>query len=113
MRVADFGWNLFGESYKTLRTDTGFIDEICTFFQENRVLMHLDISNNQFTDPQAERIAHALRKNNTIYGFHFTGNKGYVDTESYLVVDDKSFQDTYSPHLLKGIEGVNKREWNM
>jgi Ran GTPase-activating protein (RanGAP) involved in mRNA processing and transport len=110
--VADFGWNILGESYRTIRTDSGFIEEICTFLHENRTMLHLDISNNHFTMIQSERIASALGKNNTIYGFHFTGNFGYVDAENFLMTDGDLTQDNSSLHLLKEINGVHRSTFN-
>jgi hypothetical protein len=112
LRVADFGWNLFGESYKVLRTEAGLIDDLCNFLQDNKTLMHLDISNNHFTLAQAERISKALRRNNTIYGLHFTGNKGYMNSEAYLVVDDPDFEDNFSPHISKPLDSMRRSEFN-
>ena len=33
-------------------------------------------------------IANGLKKNRTIYGFHFVGNYGYVDSKGFLKFDD-------------------------
>ena len=66
------------------------------------------MSNNHFTAPQTIKIAEALRANRTIYGFHFTGNKGYVDSEQFLNDTELTYEDNYSAHLLHPINSVLK-----
>ncbi|CAD8117348.1 unnamed protein product [Paramecium sonneborni] len=48
-------------------------------------LLHVDLSYNKFTYLQAQIIAEALIKNETIYGFHFEGN------QTELVVNQNGF----------------------
>lgn len=111
----DVGWNVFGEAFKTMKTEKdACLDEICNFIKENATVLHLDLSNNHFTYKQSERIQTALKKNHSIFGFHFTGNKGYVDSENYLILDSNENQspEFFSSHILKEINGVCKQNFN-
>lgn len=47
----------------------------------------MDLSNNNFSLNDSIEISKALEDNHTIYGFHFSGNYGYVDSRGFLVVD--------------------------
>ncbi len=49
-------------------------------------MMHMDLSNNYFNKDQSKKIAEALEFNKTMYGFHFSGNVGYVDSRMFLVI---------------------------
>lgn len=71
-------------------------------------MVHLDVSNNHFTKPQTIKIAEALKFNRTLYGFHFTGNNGFMDSESFLNVDNFDYEDNFSAHLLHPIKSVLK-----
>lgn len=113
VRVLDMSWNILGESFKTIRTESGFIDELSSFFFENTILLHQDISNNHFTFKQSDKIAKALKKNRTIYGIHFTGNRGYIDSEDFQVCEENQDCDEYhSHHILKEISGVSRQKFN-
>ncbi|CAD8112195.1 unnamed protein product [Paramecium sonneborni] len=50
-------------------------------------LLHVDLSFNKFTYPQAQIISEALQKNETIYGFHFEGNQAElcVNANGFLI----------------------------
>ena len=41
-------------------------------------------------------IADGLKKNRTIYGFHFLGNFGYVDSKGFLKFDDSNTENVSS-----------------
>lgn len=85
LRVLDLSWNRLGIDLKT--------DDFCQFIKNNIHLRHLDLSNNNFTFPDCEKIAKALKENQSIYGFHFGGNYGYffysrrVDHIGFLQLD--------------------------
>ena len=54
--------------------------------QFNQGLVHVDFSGNYFGVAECQQIAETLKMNNTILGFHFEGNYGYVDQYGFLVV---------------------------
>ena len=49
-------------------------------FEKNKELMHLDLSCNLFNYEDTAILASKLEKNKTIYGIHFSGNNGHVDS---------------------------------
>lgn len=55
---------------------------------KNVEMRHLDISNNYFNVESSYKIAEALTKNKTIYGIHYSGNAGYIDSRGFLIVDE-------------------------
>lgn len=55
---------------------------------KNKSLLHVDLSFNNFTLNESTEIANGLKKNRTIYGFHFLGNYGYVDAKGFLKFDE-------------------------
>ena len=78
------------------------------FLRQNTALLHLDLSCNKFTHQESKLIAEALEANQTIYGFHFKGNYGYVDNLGFLVVDKNERNcDLIS---FKSINSVNRLE---
>lgn len=112
VKVIDFSWNDLGENYKTLRTDNGFIEDLCSFFEQNKTVIHIDLSNNHFSHQEAEKITPALASNKTIYGFHFDGNikTGYVDSEAHLELNDQEFDDNFTCYLDREISGVKRQK---
>jgi len=38
-------------------------------------------------------VAEGLTKNKTIYGFHFAGNSGYVDSKGFLIPAETAEED--------------------
>ncbi|CAD8109684.1 unnamed protein product [Paramecium primaurelia] len=77
-------------------------------------LLHVDLSFNKFTYPQAQIIAEALQKNETIYGFHFEGNQAElcVNANGFLInnivyhsqLKDKLIQLYKQPQYFKLLE---------
>lgn len=50
----------------------------------NKVLVHVDFSGNNFNEEESKFIGEKLHKNKKIYGFHFHGNFGYIDSKGFL-----------------------------
>lgn len=80
-------------------------DSICHFLVTNTIVCHLDLSNNYIKSENAAKIADSLVKNKTIYGFHFSGNAGYVDSRGFLVVKESSSDDLTGIHVKRRING--------
>lgn len=68
-------------------------------------MRHLDLSNNYFETESSLKIAEALKKNKSIYGFHYSGNAGYVDSRGFLMVDPSNSDDLTGIHVKKRING--------
>jgi len=72
---------------------------------KNIELRHLDLSSNYFRLESSQKIAESLNKNKTIYGFHYSGNCGYVDSRGFLIVDEEKGDDLTGIHIKKRIDG--------
>ena len=53
----------------------------------------MDFSYNHFTIEEAKIISNSLKRNHTIYGFHFNGHYGYVDNLGFFIVDKKTSKE--------------------
>ena len=51
-------------------------------------MIHLDMSNNFFSLPDCYLIKESLFKNKSLFGFHFQGNHGYIDSHGYLIIEE-------------------------
>jgi Ran GTPase-activating protein (RanGAP) involved in mRNA processing and transport len=90
VEILDISFNAIGGG-KT----TGDVEELVRFrdlcarswarcFQENKSLIHVDISHNNLRSPQMEIIAAGLAHNHTILGIHSRGNDGEVDAQGFI-----------------------------
>ncbi|CAD8099201.1 unnamed protein product [Paramecium primaurelia] len=87
MVVFDGSWNCFGINEKSNCTS-----KICEFLIGNKIMLHCDLSANQFTLQDCKLIATSLKQNRTMYGFHFNGNWGIIDPRGFLIIDENSQQ---------------------
>jgi len=71
LKVLDISWNSIGNGSPSIAPS------LCEFFQNNKSIVHLDISNNKLSFEESSEIAKSLNKNRTIYGIHYIGNFGY------------------------------------
>lgn len=121
LRVLDLSWNLLGSDRFHANTST-CIGDLCDFLSANKTVLHMDLAGNGFNWEESDRIAKALTKNHTIYGFHFDGNVGYVDELGFLIVPEagaipskKEMETNYyaDSHLRRKINGVKSyRDYN-
>ena len=81
--VVDLSWNCLG----ALNIDNSAVRSICEFLKKNEKVIHLDLSNNNFSLEESNRIAESLKSNHTIYGFHFEGNYGYGDRRGFILFE--------------------------
>ena len=54
----------------------------------NTTLVHLDLSNNLFTEETCKLIGKRLLKNNTLFGLHMVGNCCSMDSQGFIVIDE-------------------------
>lgn len=114
LRVLDFSWNMLGQLAGGLSKVSDQSKESCAgaiaaLALKNSSIRHLDLSNNGFSFEETRQIAEAFEKNHSIYGFHFEGNHGWVDSKGFLVPLDKKStkkQGNWEPHMGKKIQGV-------
>lgn len=97
--VLDISWNSLGGNNPSLAP---LIVEV---LQKNEKIIHLDLSNNNFSLQESKLIASGLENNHSIYGFHFSGNYGYVDSKGFLIVHDFMAKDMSELHINNRISG--------
>ncbi|KRX01621.1 hypothetical protein PPERSA_00328 [Pseudocohnilembus persalinus] len=108
LKVLDLSCNNLGLNCG-LNMENGCAQQISDCFQKNDELVHVDISYNRFNTSQAEIIAAGLEKNHTIYGIHFAGNAGYVDSRGFIVVQkDMDDIEIDCGILRQNIDGVKQ-----
>ena len=64
LMVLDFSWNSLGNG------QTSIVPEILEVFKVNEKILHLDLSNNNFTLDESKKIAAGLNDNHSIYGYY-------------------------------------------
>jgi NLR family CARD domain-containing protein 3 len=82
LRVFDYSLNQLGDS-----GELGCAKAIASCLKTNRTLQHVDISFNNFGKEATEVIAEGLEPNKHIYGFHYRGNYGWVNSKGFLVLE--------------------------
>ena len=82
LKVLDFSYNLLGCGGAQLTL------VLKDFFADNKALLHLDLSANSFSLADCESISEFLKSNHSIYGFHFSGNFGFIDSKGFLVIQN-------------------------
>lgn len=121
--MIDLGYNHIGKGLKVIKDkkvqrrrrgriqDLEVSEIIQEFLEDNKSVVHFDLSCNSFRYDECVQIAEGLKVNHTVYGFHFDGNYGYVDSEGFLLVED--VKDLSTMHGRKGIFGLEKvRHYN-
>uniref|UniRef100_K3WMZ5 Uncharacterized protein n=1 Tax=Globisporangium ultimum (strain ATCC 200006 / CBS 805.95 / DAOM BR144) TaxID=431595 RepID=K3WMZ5_GLOUD len=83
LRVVDLSWNSLdsNELLKPRSVVTALADSLAN----NKVLVHLDISNNHLDTADCALLAKQLESNQTLIGLHMSGNCGIVDTRGFLI----------------------------
>ncbi len=79
LRVFDLSWNSIGAN------ERGLGKALFELFSTNTSLVHCDFSYNKISYQATELASKGLDENHTIYGFHWIGNDGYIDTEGFLI----------------------------
>ena len=97
-------------------TETNFIEEepealLGTKWGEalafNTHLIHLDLSFNRIDFHDTSAIANSLPENTTLFGLHYTGNMGRMDSLGYLhPVENSFFINPKAWHFAKKINGL-------
>jgi hypothetical protein len=91
LKVLDLSWNSLGANEKGL--NTAFYD----LFSKNNILVHCDFSYNNISFETTKKAAEGLDNNHSVYGLHWNGNQGYVDTDGYLIPSKTSLSKALQP----------------
>ena len=83
LKVFDYSFNKLGDGKLTCA------NAISNCFRKNKTLLHVDLSENGFNKEEATIISEGLSTNKKIYGIHFKGNYGYIDTKGFLILKDR------------------------
>ena len=98
LMVLDFSWNAIGSGTPSV------VKEIVEFLKTNDKVIHLDLSNNNFSRDESKQISEGLVNNHSIYGFHFVGNYGHVDSRGFLIINDNEDKDLINMHVSHRID---------
>lgn len=98
LKVLDYSLNQLGQG------ELGCAKAVAACLRSNRTLQHVDISFNNFNKEASELIAQGLEPNKTIYGFHYRGNYGWVNSKGFLVLEEKqeTLLDSIQQHRMNG-----------
>jgi hypothetical protein len=66
----------------------------------NKYLVHLDFSHNNFDSRELTKISEGLNQNHSILGIHMAGNEGSTNALGYI--------DEHDPDGIEGAEDVGK-----
>lgn len=70
-------------------------------FKENKTLIHIDLSHNNFMEQDCKVIEDGLKENHTIYGIHMVGNE--INTNSQGFFKDSQSDPSIS-HIITRIK---------
>lgn len=70
LKVLDLSWNSLGVGSGS-RMSQNSTEALCDMLRMNKTIIHMDLSNNNFSIKESIEVAGALETNQTIYGFHF------------------------------------------
>jgi NLR family CARD domain-containing protein 3 len=91
--VLDLSWNTIGQKMFGSISKPGNIGpKWGAVFENNRLLIHLDLSFNKIGVDDCRIMSEKLRSNHSLYGIHFQGNAGKIDSLGFLnVIESKGF----------------------
>ena len=76
LQVLDISFNSIGfdKDWQTAK-------EFSVFWEENKSMVHIDISHCNFNTFDMEVIGEGLKSNHTLLGIHLIGNKGIINSK--------------------------------
>lgn len=84
LRVVDLSWNSL-DSNELLAKPRAVVAALADSLANNKVLVHLDISNNHLDMDDCALLAKHLESNQTLIGLHMSGNCGVIDSRGFLI----------------------------
>jgi Ran GTPase-activating protein (RanGAP) involved in mRNA processing and transport len=106
LRALDLSWNSLdsNDPPQPLKNNTNhdhtpmtIVSTLADAIANNKILSHLDLSNNRLNEKDCQILAKALEENQTLIGLHMAGNVGMMDSRGFLIVKQKetSLQDQH------------------
>ena len=87
LKVLDLSWNNLGKNNKSKKSKPKSLGDIWgEALVINTTLIHLDLSFNMIEVRDSKVISEKLRSNHSLYGMHFKGNAGRIDSLGFLQV---------------------------
>ncbi|KAJ0392781.1 hypothetical protein ATCC90586_002931 [Pythium insidiosum] len=83
LRALDLSWNSL-DSNELLRP-RAIVSALADALANNKVLVHLDLSNNHLDVEDCAVLAKQLELNQTLIGLHLSGNCGVMDTKGFII----------------------------
>lgn len=110
--MLDISWNCIGQQkpgpVKPGKKETRSVGQRWgEAFEVNKTLLHLDLSFNKIGVTDTTIMAEKIRENHTIYGLHFQGNCGRVDSLGFLHVIDSFNSNLMAQNVSRQIQGVS------
>lgn len=87
IKVLDYSWNSLGQD----RVNDS-ISDFSRYLFLNESIIHLDLSNNNFSTSDCKILSESIKVNHTIRGLHFDGNSGIVNALGYI--EPRSYVNT-------------------
>lgn len=84
LRVVDLSWNSL-DSNELLAKPRAVVTALADSLANNKMLAHLDISNNHLDMDDCALLAKHLESNQTLIGLHMSGNCGVIDSRGFLI----------------------------
>ena len=105
LKVLDLSWNRLNVDNEGKRK---FSKQFKTALSKNVCLLHLDLSFNRIDLVDTQTIAQGLEENHTMFGFHYRGNSGKVDSLGHLKPSiNNTVPELGSHHFIRPINGTN------
>lgn len=83
LRALDLSWNALDSN--ELLKPRSVVSALADALANNKMLVHLDISNNHLDLEDCSLLAKQLESNQTLIGLHMVGNCGTMDSRGYLI----------------------------
>ncbi|OQS07790.1 hypothetical protein THRCLA_00212, partial [Thraustotheca clavata] len=82
LKTFDVSWN----SFASISSQEALV-ALCSAFQTNRTLTHLDLSHNRLCEKDCTLLSDGLANNTTLRGLHLSGNELHVDAYGFIIPD--------------------------
>jgi Ran GTPase-activating protein (RanGAP) involved in mRNA processing and transport len=105
IRVLDLSWNAL-DANDLLKSPRAIVTVLADALANNKVLTHLDLSNNRLDRHDCELLAAQLEQNHVLMGLHMSGNCGAMDSRGFLIPKDSpvKLQDQHKMYSIAVFE---------
>lgn len=111
LEVVDLSWNCFSSSS---RVSDSPVTSLCEMFIKNNTIVHLDLSHNNFSKEDLDKLNESLSQNHILIGLHLEGEMCSVDPQVYITPWDYSGKnDNKSKELYWSSDTRRKPLWDV